>query len=635
MCVKLPTNNNNRMLLRYFSKFIDEYVNKAIYTYVLRQSDYSGDKYNVFWEFILFVSSCLFMVIVTVLLFSLSCDYNSDLYLHCYHHNHLQTSQTTLTVVLIFLINNIYHPMDSCFESSHSKYRDINFLPIYTQFSNILKFTFCYVYVFYYYNEFVRILVLTIINAALVYINVYMKPCSIKWVNVLRSHIYIHGIIAGIVNMNYILWYNVFNDRYNSIYIHIYLDPYINSNLSVKQMVLSIIISFMVFVSLSMCFYYITSMRYLNREYIIAKSFLRLEWQFNNTSNDFKSIRKSSFLNGMLDDKTSSHRDDMDKFNSSANIIDMRVLECLYALTFDDDMIDSQDVDNVNDFVNDQVDMINRYADQLISLIAYDNARVQYQALSILLNISRHEYSRRVIHKINGLDALFTMYASTLVDREKILSEINGLAENEVYRRIYQSIGSNESMHQDNQLDVQSIQGCCLGIIVNLSKSNSQQLITDLVNLYSCVDLFIKMISCKDILQSQRACLGLANISRHKSNSIDVYRCIIRDINIYKGVDALIICLYSQNVTLIRNACSALTNICVSMDAEVIQSMSSIQLIDKLIYIATSCDIYSYREVVALIYAMSCHRQIRNVILQYQVQYSINVFICAMTSGKD
>lgn len=133
---------------------------------------------------------------------------------------------------------------------------DILYVPVYLYAHFLFKAIFCGVYVFYYTDNLTRVIVLTIINLILLYLNNSMKPCSVEWINLLRDLFFIHASISGLQGLNYLAW---------------------PTNYSTKGMLISTLSSNIIFTSIAMVIY----LKYTQRttEYMIAKAFLDLEWQ--------------------------------------------------------------------------------------------------------------------------------------------------------------------------------------------------------------------------------------------------------------------------------------------------------------------------------------------------------------------
>jgi hypothetical protein len=133
---------------------------------------------------------------------------------------------------------------------------EIMFVPVYLQAHYLLKAIFCGVYVYFYEDNFTRVITLTVINMMLLALNNFMKPCSVDWVNLLRDGFFVHATLSGIISVNYLAWPN---DR------------------NTKGMVITTLASTVLFSTVGLLVYYRYTVR--STEYTIASAFLDLEWQ--------------------------------------------------------------------------------------------------------------------------------------------------------------------------------------------------------------------------------------------------------------------------------------------------------------------------------------------------------------------
>ena len=218
---------------------------------------------SAIWFFIYNLGSPMYMTIVTILFMGLNCDnrvdpptmiQNPDVV--CYSPPHVTIANAALIAIAIYLTQNTLLPTGTYKETMGENDLDIMFVPVYLQAHYLCKAILCYIYVFFYRNDYVRCVVLTFINILLLVLNNNMKPCSVEWVNSLRDTIFIHASLSGIQSLNYLVW---------------------PSTVETKSMLLSTLSSNIFFITICMYAYHAQSVK--TPEYTIAKSFLDLEWQ--------------------------------------------------------------------------------------------------------------------------------------------------------------------------------------------------------------------------------------------------------------------------------------------------------------------------------------------------------------------
>lgn len=217
----------------------------------------------VVWFFVFNVGSPMFVTFVTILFMSLWCDYSTEPptliqqpSIECYGDKHIVMARAALVAVAIYIIQHTLLPSGTFKETMRDNDLDIMFVPVYLQAHFLLKAVFCGIYVYFYQDNVIRVISLTVINIILLALNNFMKPCSVGWVNVLRDTFFIHATLSGIQSLNYLAW---------------------PINTSTKNMVISTLASNMFFSSIGMYVYF----KYFARstEYTIATAFLDLEWQ--------------------------------------------------------------------------------------------------------------------------------------------------------------------------------------------------------------------------------------------------------------------------------------------------------------------------------------------------------------------
>lgn len=218
----------------------------------------------VVWFFVFNVGSPMYVTIVTILFMGLNCDYNlpipslvQDSNILCYSPKHIQMQEVGLIAIAIYLVQHTLLPSGTFKETMRDNDLEIMFVPVYLQGSFFLKSIFCYIYVFFNEDNWVRCIGLTLINILLLIFNYVMKPCSVGWVNVLRDTIYIHACISGIQALNFI---NPGSYETNTLRLVIFT---LGSNILFTGIVM---------------YFYFKSFNH-STEYSIALAFLDLEWQ--------------------------------------------------------------------------------------------------------------------------------------------------------------------------------------------------------------------------------------------------------------------------------------------------------------------------------------------------------------------
>jgi hypothetical protein len=217
----------------------------------------------VVWFFVYNVGSPMFVTFVTILFMSLWCDYSvnppsliQQPSIVCYSPEHIVMARAALVAVAVYIIQHTLLPSGTFKETMRDNDLDIMFVPVYLQAHFLLKAVFCGVYVYFYEDNIVRVIALTVINILLLALNNFMKPCSVGWINVLRDTFFIHATLSGIQSINYLVW---------------------PMNTSTKSMVVSTLASNIFFSSVGMYVYFKYFLK--STEYTIATAFLDLEWQ--------------------------------------------------------------------------------------------------------------------------------------------------------------------------------------------------------------------------------------------------------------------------------------------------------------------------------------------------------------------
>ena len=90
-------------------------------------------------------------------------------------------------------------------ETMFNKQLDVLYVPVYMQGHWILKCVFASVYVtFYGYEERTRLAMLLVVNVLMLLLQVYIQPCSIRSINVMRTAIFTSSTWAALSSTLYV-----------------------------------------------------------------------------------------------------------------------------------------------------------------------------------------------------------------------------------------------------------------------------------------------------------------------------------------------------------------------------------------------------------------------------------------------
>jgi hypothetical protein len=238
---------------------------------------------------------------------------------------------------------------------------------------------------------------------------------------------------------------------------------------------------------------------------------------------------------------------------SKGGSVHPRVLEPLISLTLSTDRDDEAIAKN--------------YIGQLVWLISYPNMRVQFQSAWGLANLALvDEDARKKIHDAGGTKSLFEWYT----DMDFIV-----------------------------QLE-------SLAALVNLTLSYS--VTDDMVARYKVIPFFVNLISKNKLKHAQFAAIGIANIARTESYREDIRKC--------GGIPMLVGCIMSSDYGKKRFGALALANMALSPSYEIVQAFHSKKLMDKIIKMAVRKELETQREVTALIRNLSCHEELKPLLLE-------------------
>ena len=238
---------------------------------VLRgRAHYRFQKTGWIWYILFNIGQPMFMTICTILFQGLWCDYDvdpptlsQDPKVLCYSHEHIVMVRAGLMALALYVVQHTLLPSGTFKETMGDDTLEIMFVPIYMSAHLLLKAVFCGIYVFFYTNNMMRIWVLTCINLLILWVNNNMNPCSIGWVNMLRSTIFLHACLSGIQSINYVFWPSPADLA--------------KLTLNTSRLLVSTLASNIFFTSVAVWALYWYNAR--GTEHSIAIAFLDLEWQ--------------------------------------------------------------------------------------------------------------------------------------------------------------------------------------------------------------------------------------------------------------------------------------------------------------------------------------------------------------------
>ena len=152
---------------------------------------------HAFWQVIHFINGPLFITVVTFLFQALSCDYTDpdrpvlieQNTIVCFEDTkHIYMSIAAMMAIALYLLQATLVPTLTYKETMFNKQLDVLYVPVYVQSHWILKAVYASVYVTCYgYNEVYRVCFLLLIIVLMLMLNLYVQPCSIRSINVMRT----------------------------------------------------------------------------------------------------------------------------------------------------------------------------------------------------------------------------------------------------------------------------------------------------------------------------------------------------------------------------------------------------------------------------------------------------------------
>ena len=212
-----------------------------------------------------------------------------------------------------------------------------------------------------------------------------------------------------------------------------------------------------------------------------------------------------------------------------------------------------------------------KYISQLVFLLNYPSLRVQFQAAWALANIALLDEEARIkIHEAGGTAALQNGYP-----KMQFMAQLETLA-----------------------------------ALANLTLS--PRIANELAKNSTCIPFFMELVQTQAQAKTMHcvfACIALGNLARN-----EVFREIIRRSG---GFQAMVRCIMSQHYQKRKYGMTCLANLALSPVPEVSSLFQSWPgLLDRLVKTASSNELDTQREVVALIRNLAAHSKIRPLLLE-------------------
>jgi hypothetical protein len=222
---------------------------------VLRgKSLYKFTHNSIPWNITFALGHFLYLPLIVVMFMGVWCDYTDaknptflqDENVACYGDEQIMYACGGLITIGFLIILYVILPPGT-YKETIPESLDIIFVPNYLSVHAYLKTVFGCVYVLFYTWDVVRIPLLTFCAFVMLLMNMSMKPCSVKYINVLKDTILVHVCLTGISSLNYITFDELFD---------------VSESSSTRQLVVSILGSNVFFSSVGMAAFYYFSWRH-------------------------------------------------------------------------------------------------------------------------------------------------------------------------------------------------------------------------------------------------------------------------------------------------------------------------------------------------------------------------------------
>jgi hypothetical protein len=230
---------------------------------------YNFQRFGLAWLFLYTVGGPGFVTVVTILFMSLWCDYTGDIpvlmqdrTVVCWDPYHTRMAVCGLVSLAIFLIQMTLLPSGTYKETMRNNELDVMFVPVYLQGHYVLKAIFCGIYVTFYNDDWVRVVLLTFINLLLLGLMCWMQPCSVQIINTIRQTFFLCAVISGFQSLIYVANTKILDNA----------DTY-----PIKALFMTTLATNCLIICIGMGLYHLYTTR--STKFQIARTFLDLEWQ--------------------------------------------------------------------------------------------------------------------------------------------------------------------------------------------------------------------------------------------------------------------------------------------------------------------------------------------------------------------
>ncbi|GMH94609.1 hypothetical protein TL16_g12954, partial [Triparma laevis f. inornata] len=169
---------------------------------------------HAFWQVIHFINGPAYITVVTFLFQALSCDFDAgdepvlieQKDIVCFKSpEHRNMAVCAMIGLALYLTQATLVPTLTYKETMFNKQLDVLYVPVYVQGHWILKAIYAAIYVtFYGYSEQLRVILLLLCNVMMLILQVYVQPCSIRSINVMRVASFTSATWAALSSTLYI-----------------------------------------------------------------------------------------------------------------------------------------------------------------------------------------------------------------------------------------------------------------------------------------------------------------------------------------------------------------------------------------------------------------------------------------------
>jgi hypothetical protein len=163
------------------------------------------------WQLVYLISGPLYIAIVVCLIRALDCDYTvnparlqADPSIECWSASNMRHGRMVMASyagLAIYLPQATLLPSGTYKETMRNMKIDVLYVPLYLQAHFLLKALFCTIYAIHSKNEIRRTAMLLLISLALLLLNEFVEPCSVRSINVLRTITLACCVWVGMVSL--------------------------------------------------------------------------------------------------------------------------------------------------------------------------------------------------------------------------------------------------------------------------------------------------------------------------------------------------------------------------------------------------------------------------------------------------